>query len=126
MATHSNAYRGSSTTITLELPQKSRAPSKLDLPPSLHSREIFHASRGESETGLELSTLRTSSLPATATITATVSAESKSLDHHTDDGKNWKRERNYIIACCWCLFLAGWNDGSTGPLLPAIQEHYHV
>ncbi|KAI0087348.1 MFS general substrate transporter [Irpex rosettiformis] len=27
---------------------------------------------------------------------------------------------------CWTLFLAGWNDGTTGPLLPRIQENYHV
>ena len=27
---------------------------------------------------------------------------------------------------CWTLFLAGWNDGTTGPLLPRIQEVYHV
>ncbi|WVR04454.1 hypothetical protein IAU60_001457 [Kwoniella sp. DSM 27419] len=24
------------------------------------------------------------------------------------------------------MFLAGWNDGSQGPLLPSLQEHYHV
>lgn len=29
-------------------------------------------------------------------------------------------------ALCWCFFLAGWNDGSTGPLLPTIQRHYDV
>ncbi|OCH86759.1 MFS general substrate transporter [Obba rivulosa] len=27
---------------------------------------------------------------------------------------------------CMALFLAGWNDGSTGPLLPRIQSVYHV
>ena len=27
---------------------------------------------------------------------------------------------------CFALFLAGWNDGTTGPLLPRIQEKYHV
>ncbi|OCH86755.1 MFS general substrate transporter [Obba rivulosa] len=27
---------------------------------------------------------------------------------------------------CWSLFLLGWNDGSTGPLLPRIQSVYHV
>ncbi|PSS32039.1 hypothetical protein PHLCEN_2v2184 [Hermanssonia centrifuga] len=27
---------------------------------------------------------------------------------------------------CWTLFLAGWNDGTTGPLLPRIQSNYHV
>ncbi|OBZ67359.1 Bypass of stop codon protein 6 [Grifola frondosa] len=27
---------------------------------------------------------------------------------------------------CWTLYLAGWNDGTTGPLLPRIQSVYHV
>ena len=34
--------------------------------------------------------------------------------------------RLHFFACCWCFFLEGWNDGSTGPLLPAIQNHYNV
>jgi len=31
-----------------------------------------------------------------------------------------------FLALCWSIFLLGWNDGSTGPLLPRIQEHYRV
>ena len=27
---------------------------------------------------------------------------------------------------CLCAFFTGWNDGTTGPLLPRIQEFYHV
>ena len=34
--------------------------------------------------------------------------------------------RIQFITLCWTLFLGGWNDGSTGPLLPRIQEVYHV
>ncbi|KAJ7729062.1 MFS general substrate transporter [Mycena maculata] len=30
------------------------------------------------------------------------------------------------IALCFAVFLAGWNDGTVGPLLPRIQEVYHV
>ncbi|CAE7149286.1 unnamed protein product [Rhizoctonia solani] len=37
-----------------------------------------------------------------------------------------KKEWVAIMACCWCLFLAGWNDATTGPLLPTIQAHYGV
>ena len=38
------------------------------------------------------------------------------------------RRRSYIhfAALCWSLFLIGWNDGSVGPLLPAIQRSYNV
>ncbi|EIW78485.1 MFS general substrate transporter [Coniophora puteana RWD-64-598 SS2] len=31
-----------------------------------------------------------------------------------------------FFACCWAMVVAGWNDGSTGPLLPRIQEVYGV
>ena len=31
-----------------------------------------------------------------------------------------------FTALCWSLFLLGWNDGSTGPLLLRIKEVYHV
>ncbi|KAF9219515.1 MFS general substrate transporter [Gyrodon lividus] len=27
---------------------------------------------------------------------------------------------------CWTMYLAGWNDGTTGPLLPRIQKVYNV
>lgn len=37
-----------------------------------------------------------------------------------------KKARIQFITLCWTLFLAGWNDASTGPLLPRIQEVYHV
>ncbi|KAI0631187.1 MFS general substrate transporter [Trametes polyzona] len=37
-----------------------------------------------------------------------------------------QKERLQFLACCWTLFLAGWNDGTTGPLLPRIQSVYHV
>jgi hypothetical protein len=34
--------------------------------------------------------------------------------------------RAQFLALCWTLFVLGWNDGSTGPLLPRIQEFYDV
>ena len=29
-------------------------------------------------------------------------------------------------AVLWVFFLLGWNDGTAGPMLPAIQRYYHV
>ncbi|PPQ71763.1 hypothetical protein CVT24_006524 [Panaeolus cyanescens] len=40
-----------------------------------------------------------------------------------------KQRRNgwiQFLTLCWCVWLVGWNDGSTGPLLPRIQEYYGV
>ncbi|KAJ6595845.1 major facilitator superfamily domain-containing protein [Mycena vulgaris] len=36
------------------------------------------------------------------------------------------RERLQLFALYWCMFLAGWNDGTAGPLIPRIQKVYHV
>ncbi|KAG8944998.1 hypothetical protein FRC04_001253 [Tulasnella sp. 424] len=35
-------------------------------------------------------------------------------------------ERIYLATLCYNLFVAGWNDATLGPLLPRIQEYYHV
>ncbi|KAG8988595.1 hypothetical protein FRB90_002664 [Tulasnella sp. 427] len=35
-------------------------------------------------------------------------------------------EKIYIVTLCWGALLCGWNDGTIGPLLPRIQDHYHV
>lgn len=35
-------------------------------------------------------------------------------------------ERLQFAVLCWTMFLTGYNDGTTGALLPRIQEVYHV
>lgn len=44
---------------------------------------------------------------------------------HPTAEERWKA-RMQFAACCLPLFVMGWNDGATGPLLPRIQENYHV
>ncbi|KAJ6557905.1 major facilitator superfamily domain-containing protein [Mycena capillaripes] len=34
--------------------------------------------------------------------------------------------RVQTVALCWAVFLAGWNDGTLGPLIPRIQQVYHL
>ena len=34
--------------------------------------------------------------------------------------------RQHFFALCYFIFLEGWNDGSTGPLLPTVQRYYNV
>ncbi|KAJ7121116.1 major facilitator superfamily domain-containing protein [Mycena epipterygia] len=36
------------------------------------------------------------------------------------------RERIQLLGLYWCMFMAGWNDGTAGPLIPRIQNVYHV
>lgn len=37
-----------------------------------------------------------------------------------------RKARIQFATLCYSLFMAGWNDGTTGPLLPRIQAVYHV
>ena len=36
------------------------------------------------------------------------------------------RANIHFATLCWTAILAGWNDASNGPLLPRIQQVYHV
>ena len=40
--------------------------------------------------------------------------------------KEARMARAQFLALCWALFVIGWTDGSTGPLLPRIQSFYDV
>ncbi|KAJ3890740.1 major facilitator superfamily domain-containing protein [Lentinula edodes] len=58
-------------------------------------------------------------------------AVKSTLEHDSGSGgkaiSQYKgREYIQLAALYWCMFLAGWNDGSTGPLLPRIQEVYNA
>ncbi|KAF7360332.1 MFS domain-containing protein [Mycena venus] len=61
-----------------------------------------------------------STAPKDATSAAPVLVQQPRLSQHVF------RERVQLFALYWCLFLAGWNDGSAGPLIPRIQKVYHV
>ncbi|KAH9933057.1 MFS general substrate transporter [Fomitopsis serialis] len=37
-----------------------------------------------------------------------------------------RNARIQFFALCYSFFLEGWNDGSTGPLLPRIERTYHI
>lgn len=32
----------------------------------------------------------------------------------------------HFFAICWMVFVMGWSDGTTGPMIPRLQAHYHV
>ncbi|KAL5634686.1 hypothetical protein ACGC1H_002658 [Rhizoctonia solani] len=53
------------------------------------------------------------------------SSESPAEATH-DDATAHRREMVAMAAVCWTQFMAGWNDGTLGPLIPTIQEHFHI
>jgi hypothetical protein len=59
-----------------------------------------------------------------------VRSQSAQYDQHRDVPDNLKEYRRIglvqFAALCGSIFLEGWNDGSTGPLLPRFQSFYHV
>jgi MFS family permease len=65
-------------------------------------------------------------LPSGSSSAEQVTAETTGTTPAPKDPKQVTRARTQFSALCWCLFLAGWNDGSIGPLLPRIREVYHV
>ncbi|KAJ7165532.1 major facilitator superfamily domain-containing protein [Mycena crocata] len=56
------------------------------------------------------------------------SSEEKNPEPYTPSIRNQHniQERIQLGTLCWTLFLAGWNDGSVGPLVPRIQQVYHL
>ncbi|CAA7269995.1 unnamed protein product [Cyclocybe aegerita] len=48
------------------------------------------------------------------------------LKGHPLTAEQKRLARIQFFALCWTLFLAGWNDGTIGPLLPRIREVYGV
>lgn len=56
----------------------------------------------------------------------TATAAAPKVDGSTSRKTTLWRERLVFTTMCGALFLSGWNDGATGPLLPRIQEVYHV
>lgn len=51
----------------------------------------------------------------------------QSFNEHAQSEKKARTKENIqFLMLFWALFSAGYNDGSTGPLLPRIQQVYNV
>ncbi|KAF9013469.1 major facilitator superfamily domain-containing protein [Cyathus striatus] len=63
--------------------------------------------------------------PTQVTVAEVHSSACSSADLQQE--RNWKRKALIqFCALCLSLYLEGWNDGTTGPLLPVIQRDFHV
>ena len=70
----------------------------------------------------------TSTLDSADEINGTISSSSSIVPSESSSLSKIQKIKGRIqfAALCWSLFVIGWNDGCTGPLLPRIQEEYHV
>ncbi|KAB5596086.1 MFS general substrate transporter [Ceratobasidium theobromae] len=50
----------------------------------------------------------------------------KSIAGVEDDPAAVRREMIAMASVCWTQFMAGWNDGTLGPLIPTIQQHFNI
>ncbi|RDX47216.1 MFS general substrate transporter [Lentinus brumalis] len=67
------------------------------------------------------STQTPSAVPTEADLTAqppAVSPEERALQK--------RKGLMHFSAICWAVFVVGWCDGTTGPMLPRLQAHYHI
>lgn len=69
-----------------------------------------------SSSGIEISN--------TLTTFGTIDTPSTAVPERT--AKHRRTEYIHLSTLYWNLLLAGWNDASTGPLLPRIQKVYHI
>ena len=51
---------------------------------------------------------------------------SSSVQEDIDTKARKTKANAQFFSLCLAMFLAGWNDGSNGPLIPKIQSVYHV
>ena len=66
------------------------------------------------------------SLPATPTTAVPLQNNRSSEPPFSQTPKQATKELIQFLALCWSIFLVGWNDASTGPLLPRVQSVYRV
>ncbi|KAJ7065045.1 MFS general substrate transporter [Mycena amicta] len=92
--------------------------SALELHPLPQAKSTEPSLKGESGVSTPLPELTAHTTPL-----QTIQSHRESI-HRTKE--HVFRERVQLFALYWCLFIAGWNDGSTGPLIPRIQQVYHV
>jgi len=78
---------------------------------------------------IEMTNLSASHVGPAKSLEVTAKTCSQGVTEENKDTRTKKQKATESVqsaAVCWCLFLAGWNDGTTGPLLPRIQEVYDV
>jgi len=78
---------------------------------------------------IEMTNLSASHVGPAKSLEVTAKTCSQDVTEENKDTRTRKQkatERVQFAAVFWCLFLAGWNDGTTGLLLPRIQEVYDV
>ncbi|KAG8996986.1 hypothetical protein FRB90_012600 [Tulasnella sp. 427] len=93
-----------------------------DEPPTIRARE-HHEVDGET---IQLKDIAPSISKGGLSVSASTNGMEAQPSSPPESDMSVRDERIYLAALCYNLFVAGWNDATLGPLLPRIQEYYHV
>ncbi|KAJ3800932.1 MFS general substrate transporter [Lentinula aff. detonsa] len=88
----------------------------------LHVINSTNATNASTQTLSHLNRVLDSEIDTPKDISITENAQQGGDKREEERAQYRSREYIQLAALYWCMFLAGWNDGSTGPLLPKIQE----
>lgn len=88
----------------------------------MDSKKIADPEKNAQETESETkSTHVVEALNEFASTTLEQSGQPRAISPAMKSAARWQ-----MFAVCFSLFLAGWDGGTMGPLLPKIQSFYHV
>jgi hypothetical protein len=90
-------------------------------PPGLHLSNTSTPSRLE-DRGIELSNLGLTGKQAPINQTPSLRGSISAGDQGSGFTMSINDERLYLAALSWCLFLAGWNDATLGPVSLRFQS----
>ena len=91
--------------------------TSVDVPNVLSHGHVHSIQKNTQSEEIQLSEVNSRPTPPEEVKRSTVSKTSK---------RPTLRARIQFLSLCWTLFLIGWSDASTGPLLPRLQSTYHV
>lgn len=101
----------------------STAASTVHLAP-LEGVAVAKHRRGSFSDAIELADLRSSGPNSAGEKTPSIVSTAQTAE--TKQEMSVAQERIFLAALCWGNAVVGWNDGTLGPLIPRLQEVYHV
>ena len=88
--------------------------------------EVESVSRWSTRDDLEVASQIPPSVVSATLTPNTAATSSVPLVSASQKAAYMRRSRLHLAALYFTLFLEGWNDGSTGPMLPTIQKYHNV
>ncbi|KAF8664609.1 hypothetical protein AX16_000708 [Volvariella volvacea WC 439] len=113
-------------TPDIELMARRQHAAAFDDDPGFSDQTTPHIEEGSSKSGFVVNVVNASGVdPLSNAPTLIVDLSSDGREPEITK-EQVRRGTIQFMTLCWCTFMIGWNDGTTGPLLPRIREEYNV